>query len=121
MTPLHKGKSVWVYYALRRCLAERRPVILYFKQRCHLFVEEGVYEMSDDFQRAELKSFTWTLVDCDEAQEGVPTYLVPLGTPLFVIFTTSPRRAKWWRLHKTMRPPVVAIMNPWKRKEILRA
>ncbi|EDR03255.1 uncharacterized protein LACBIDRAFT_307487 [Laccaria bicolor S238N-H82] len=115
------GKSVWVYYALRRCFAERRPVIWYFKQRCHLFVEEGVYEMPNDFQRAELKSFIWTFVDSDEDSVGIPDYLVPRGTPLFVIFSTSPRRARWSRLHKTVMAPLVAIMNPWKRKEILRA
>ena len=40
---LHKGKSVWVYYALRRCLAESKPVIWYYCGACYLFVEEGVY------------------------------------------------------------------------------
>jgi hypothetical protein len=70
MTPLHEGKSVWVYYALRRCLAERKPVIWYFKALCYLFVEEGVYEMPVDFQTAELKPFIWTLVDSDEAPGG---------------------------------------------------
>ena len=119
MTPLHKGKSVWVYYALRRCLAERKPVIWYYKRRCHLFVKEGVYEMPDDFQRAQLKQFIWTLVDSDEARE-VPSDLVPLHTPLFVIFSTSPSGDRWSRLHKTVYERCL-IMNPWKRKEILRA
>jgi len=118
MTPLHK--SVWVYYALRRCLAERKLVIWYFKECCYLFVEEGVYEMPADFQTTELKPFIWTLVDSDEAPEAVPPYLVPHSTPLFVIFSTSPRRDRWSCLHKTVRPKHV-IMNPWKRKEILRA
>jgi len=120
MTPLHKGKSVWIYYALRRCLAERRPIIWYFKKFCYLFVEEGVYKMPGDFQTAELKPFIWTLVDSDEAPQGVPDYLVPHTTPLFVIFSTFPRGDRWERLDKTVRP-IVAIMNPWKRKEILRA
>ena len=120
MTPLHKDKSVWVYYALRRCLAERKPVVWYSKERCYLFVEEGVYEMPADFQQANFKSYIWTLVDSDEAPEGVPPYLVPHRTPLSVVFSTSPCGDKWSRLHKTVRP-VVTIMNPWKRKEILRA
>ncbi|EDR06022.1 uncharacterized protein LACBIDRAFT_294749 [Laccaria bicolor S238N-H82] len=114
------GKSVWVYYALRRCLAERKPVIWYSKRCCYMFAEDGVYEMPADFQRANLKSYIWTLVDSDEAPDGVPPYLVPHRTPLFVIFSTSPRDDRWSRLHKTVRP-MVAIMNPWKRKEILRA
>ncbi|EDR05961.1 uncharacterized protein LACBIDRAFT_329135 [Laccaria bicolor S238N-H82] len=113
------GKSVWVYYALRRCLAERKPVIWYYQKHCYLFVEEGVYVMPDHFQKAHFKRFIWTLVDSDEAKEGVPEYLVPHGTRLFVIYSTSPRRDRWSRLHKTVRP-IVAIMNPWERKEILR-
>ena len=75
--------------------------------------------MPDDFQKAHFEQFIWTLVDCDEAQ-GVPESLVPHGTQLFVIFSTTPSRDRWSRLHKTVRP-ITAIMNPWKRKEILRA
>ena len=119
MTPLHEGKSVWVYYALRRCLAERKPVIWCYRTYFYLFVKEGVYGMPDDFQKAHFEQFIWTLVDCDEAQ-GVPESLVPHGTQLFVIFSTTPSRDRWSRLHKTVRP-ITAIMNPWKRKEILRA
>jgi len=35
---------------------------------------------------------------------------------LFVIYTTSPCREWWPRLHKTVRKTVVA-MNPWSRAE----
>jgi hypothetical protein len=76
--------------------------------------------MPDNFQKAEFKTFVWTLVDSDEAKEGVPPYLVPHGTRLSVIYTTSPRKERWSRLHKTTRD-VRVIMNPWTRKEIFRA
>ncbi|KAF8236878.1 hypothetical protein L208DRAFT_1390180 [Tricholoma matsutake] len=38
----HGGKNVWVYYALRLCLAKRKPVILYDNGPL-LFIEDGVY------------------------------------------------------------------------------
>jgi hypothetical protein len=40
-----KGKSVWIYYALRRRLAERQPVMLYYQGMRLLFVDEGVFEI----------------------------------------------------------------------------
>lgn len=44
------GKSVWVYYVLRRRLEERKPVIWYRDGSCLLFVEEGVYQALDKFR-----------------------------------------------------------------------
>ena len=46
---LRAGKSVWIYYALRRFLAERKPVIWYMDQTRYLFVEESVYKVPDEF------------------------------------------------------------------------
>lgn len=39
------GKNIWVYYALRLCLAKRKPVILYDNGPL-LFIEDGVYSPS---------------------------------------------------------------------------
>ena len=113
---LHKGKSVWVYYALRRCLAESKPVIWYYCGACYLFVE-GVYRMPTYF---EIQGFVWTLVDSDSSSEGALPHLADHGTRHFIIYSTAPRRERWSRLHKTMRVTVV-IMNPWTRAEIVRA
>lgn len=114
-----KGKSVWIYYALRRRLAERKPVIWYLEHTCYLFVEEGVYEVPRGFKPSRFQVFVWTLVDSDEAVDGVPPHLVPHGTHHFVIYSTFPRKERWSRLHKTVRT-VTVVMNPWMRKEILR-
>jgi hypothetical protein len=114
------GKSVWIYYALRRCLADRKPVVWLNKGTYHLFVEEGVYAMPADFQQAEFHTILWTLVDSDESKEGVPPYLVMHDTSLFVIYATSPAKERWGRLIKTVRPTRV-IMNPWTRGEMYRA
>ena len=113
------GKSTWVYYALRRRLAERKPVIWYLDQKGYLFVEEGVYVLPDKFGASDFQFWVWTLVDSDEAGEGVPHRFVGHETRHFAIYSTSPSKERWSRLHKTVRNQVF-IMNPWKREEILR-
>jgi hypothetical protein len=113
------GKSVWVYYALCRCLSEKRPVVWLHKKKLHMFVEEGVYDMGTDYLSAKYKTFIWTLVDSDESKE-VPENLMPLSTPFSVIYTTFPAKERWSRMHKTTSNAVV-LMNPWSRSEIHRA
>src|SRR6266571_5811755 len=61
-----KGKSYWVLYALRRRLAEGKPVIWYRASTRFLFVNEGVYETPKDFLSTDLNTRVWTLVDSDE-------------------------------------------------------
>ena len=114
---MKKGKSVWVLYALRRRLAEQKPIIWYRNKNCYLFVEDGVYQAPESFNQSTFRSFVWTLVDSDEAVAGVPERLVTHGTRMFVIYTTSPRQERWSRLHKTVRT-IRVIMNPWTRGEI---
>ena len=115
-----KGKSLWIYYALRRRLAEGKPVIWYYNERRYLFVDAGVFAVPDRFPCSQFNPFIWTLVDSDEVEDGVPTFLVQKGSMHFVIFTTSPRRKRWSRLHKTTSFARV-IMNPWTINEILQA
>jgi hypothetical protein len=111
---------MWIYYAIRRRISERKPVIWYWQKTLFLFVEEGVYESPPDFKLFWLKFITWTMVDSDESQAGIPTDLIPHDTTLFVIFVTSPARNRWSRMEKTVQPLVV-VMNPWTRKEIYQA
>ncbi|KAK2462507.1 hypothetical protein APHAL10511_005477 [Amanita phalloides] len=101
------GKSVWIYYALRRRLAERKPVIWYLDQTRYLFVEEGVYKVPDEFKASHFQVFIWTLVDSDEAKDGVPNHLVTRHTRHSVIYCTSPSRDRWSRLHKTVHNTIV--------------
>ena len=114
-----EGKSVWIYYALRRYLAEKKPFIWYLYQRCYLFVDNGVYEAPPDFKSIDLNGFVRTLVDSDPSISGIPDCLVDCETRHAVIYTTSPCEERWKRLHKTVRD-IIIIMNPWYRKEILR-
>ncbi|KAH9993993.1 hypothetical protein BJV77DRAFT_330428 [Russula vinacea] len=114
------GKSLWVYYALCRCLSGKRPVVWFYKKKLYMFVEEGVYDMGTDYNKADFNTFVWTLVDSDEAESGVPESLVPQSTLFSVIYTTYPAKRRWSRLHKTT-SNIVIVMNPWSRSEIHRA
>ena len=112
-----KGKSMWIYYAIRRRIGERKPVIWYWQQTLRLFVEEGVYESPPDFELFWLKYITWTMVD---SNTGIPRQLIPHDTSLFVIYITPPAKQRWSRMDKTV-VPTVAVMNPWTREEIYQA
>jgi hypothetical protein len=85
-----------------------------------LFVEEGVCRSPPDFELFWLQNITWTMVDSDESEAGVPPHLIPHDTSLFVIYVTSLAKKLWSRMQKTVRPSVV-VMNPWTRKEIYQA
>jgi hypothetical protein len=114
------GKTVWLYYALRRCLAEKRPVIWCYRQKPYMFVEEGVYEMGKHFQEATYKIDVWTLVDSGQSPSGVPIDFVQHNMFFFVIYATPPVKERWSHLHRTVSETVV-VMNPWTRGEIHRA
>jgi hypothetical protein len=105
---------------LRRRCAEKKPVIWYDGKQSFIFVDDGVYKMTSDFDLNEFKIFVWTLVDSDKAKDGVPSDLVRRRTPLFVIYASSPNVHRWKRLHKTVDITTV-IMNPWTWREMLRA
>jgi hypothetical protein len=116
---LSTGKSVWIYYALRRCLAEKRPFTWRRDSSYFLFSIEGV-EMTGQFQRASFKNFVWTFCDSDQSSQGIPEVLISPRSRFFVIFATSPKHKRWSHLNKTNHRKVI-MMNPWKRKEIYRA
>jgi len=115
---VRQGKSFWIYYALRRCLAERKPVIWLHQKVYHLFIDDGVYAVPNDFQPGSFKSVVWTLVDSDESPHGIPPDLIAHGTRLFIMYVTSPAKHRWSRLEKTVPFFAVIIMNPWTKKEI---
>ncbi|KAI9446377.1 hypothetical protein H4582DRAFT_555902 [Lactarius indigo] len=83
----------WVYYALRRRLSEKNPVIWYREGTLFLFVE-GVCQVPEHFRSSGLKTIVWTLVDSDESSRGVPPYLAVRGTKHFIISSTSPQSSR---------------------------
>jgi hypothetical protein len=86
-----------------------------------MFVEEGVYDMGEEFLEATYKSVVWTLIDSDESHTCIPLDFVQRDSPFFVIYASSPAEERWSRVHKTVSFPEVIVMNPWSRSEIHRA
>ncbi len=115
-----KGKSYWVLYALRRRLAEGKPVIWYRDSRRYLFVEEGAFEVPERFRSTTFQTHIWTLVDADESLSGIPSYLAVHDTKHLNIFVSYPQSSRWKPLQSTTQCAVV-IMNPWTRTEISQA
>jgi hypothetical protein len=85
----------------------------------YLFVDEAAYELPERFPTHAFKSPIRTLVDSEEFDQS-PGALVPHHARHFVIFTTSPARSRYSRLHKTVRTCVIHI-NPWSRWEVHQA
>ena len=108
------GKSVWIFYALRRRLGEKKPVMWYYGDMCFLFVDDGVYKKPEAFLLHDFERIVWTLVD---ALGEFPYSLVDQGTQLFAIFTTSLNKMRWKYLHKSTRQ-TICIMDPWSREEM---
>ncbi|KAI0256325.1 hypothetical protein BJV78DRAFT_1358290 [Lactifluus subvellereus] len=111
------GKTYWIRYALRRRLAEGKPIIWYRKNRCYLFAEDGVFLSPSDLSATEFRTFVWTLADSDD---NFPSHLAKQDTRHFIMYTTSPRQERWKPLEKTTHSAVL-IMNPWTREEIFQA
>ena len=113
------GKTLWRWYALRVCCAQKRPVILYSNGICWLFVE-GVFGQPTKFQPSYYKIVIWTLVDSADAPSGPPMGLITHTTRHFVLYTTSPIPSRWDKIHQSMLR-AVCVMNPWTKAEIHRA
>jgi hypothetical protein len=118
---LCKGKSYWIFYAVRRRLGEKKPFIWYFDRKWYLFVEDGVFQCPEDFSTTPFRRVgLWVLADADNAPLGVPTELAQSESKLHTIFTSSPREERWKVLLKTTSCTQL-IMNPWSWDEIYQA
>ena len=117
---LRLGKSVWRWYALRMCCAQRKPVIWYSNDTCWLFVEEGVFRQPTTFDALCYETVVWTLVDSVDTPLGPPTGLIMHGTRHFIIYTSSKTPSRWEKINQSM-TLAVCVMNPWSRAEIHKA
>jgi len=109
------GKSLWIYYAIRRRLSEGKAVVWYFQRKYHLFVEDGVYELPEGFDFCCFKGLIWTLVDSDSVPPSVYVIQDPNN---FLVLATSPEKSLWSPLDKTTSLSL-AIMDPWTEQEVL--
>ncbi|KAF8891473.1 hypothetical protein CPB84DRAFT_1683318, partial [Gymnopilus junonius] len=111
------GKSMWIYYALRRCLGEKQPVIWYRSGEFHLFSNAGVQVIDPEYLRH--PPFTWCFVDAFQA-DSVPPAAAVQDNQVFPIYVTSPKEERWAKLRQA-RTPELIVMNPWTRGELEKA
>ncbi|KAF8523807.1 hypothetical protein JB92DRAFT_3140665 [Gautieria morchelliformis] len=86
------GKTLWIHYALSRCLGQKQPVIWYRAKKFYFF--------SDNAHADSLPAMISDRLNC-----------------LFPIYVTSPKQEHWDKLHQ-QRLKELVIMNPWTRAEL---
>lgn len=112
---------MWLIYALRRRLAEKKPTIWYYTNgSSYLFLAGRVYQLPPGFYYNSFKRGVWALVDADTSSGGAPCALTRIGVLLFLVYASSPDKARWKSFTKT-RMTAQIIMNPWSKEEIHQA
>jgi len=104
------------YYAWRRCLGEKQPVIWFLGGQFHLFSDTA--EIIDPMHLLD-PQYTWCFVDSTDA-DILPTTVYNPIWKLFPIYVTSSKEERWRKLHE-LRFPEVIVMNPWIRTELEKA
>ena len=115
-----KGKSHWIYYAVRRRLGEAKPFLWHFAAAWYLFVKEGVFEYPGRLNPTLFARYIWAFVDGDESPSGVPPGLTAVESNLFTIFTSFPSQDRWKPITKNTHS-ITLIMNPWTWEEMTKA
>lgn len=116
---IYSGKSVWLYYAIRRRLGLKLPTIWYKRGKFIRFTESGVSEDTDapDFEHL-LPEPLWCFIDSAEAPQGIPVGMSGHGLPgVFPIYVSSPHEPRWKKLQQS-KTRVNFIMNPWTWEEM---
>jgi hypothetical protein len=80
---------------------------MYRSLKYYLFVEDGVFEVPSNF-------------DSSASPDGIPLKIAVAGSPIRVIYATSPSSHRWKSLHQVMEKQVI-VMNPWTLWEIHQA
>ncbi|KAK0194477.1 hypothetical protein F5146DRAFT_438160 [Armillaria mellea] len=110
------GKSMFLFYALIRCLQESRDVIFYFSHRTLKFSKDGVQEidLNNFIPYPSIHSPIWCLID-GYGREGPPLDLI--GAYMFPILASSRSDepySGWAQRTAASR----LVMNPWSDEEI---
>ncbi|KAL5527001.1 hypothetical protein ACEPAF_8730 [Sanghuangporus sanghuang] len=116
------GKTVWIQYALRRCIGERRPVMLMTNTRYLFFSESGVEKLPSDAEifdeQKPINETPWCLIDSTSSPKGIPVEMSAAFSPgVNSIYLTSPDSNRWRGLQQS-RTPKLALMNPWSWEEV---
>ncbi|KAK0189984.1 hypothetical protein F5146DRAFT_1201222 [Armillaria mellea] len=108
------GKSMFLFYALVRCLQESRDVMFYFYHQVVRFSKDGVKEIYDDLYQ-HIYAPIWCLMDSFNG-ECPPIELTDHGCILPISISSRPDElhSRW----ADSRIPFRVIMNPWSEQEI---
>ncbi|KAJ6599925.1 hypothetical protein DFH09DRAFT_1355938 [Mycena vulgaris] len=117
------GKSFGAHYFLLYLLGSGKPVFWVQEDGTYYFNAHGVQRLRNlnsvsdfpDVHRALQES--WVLIDAD--QEWMPSKKYAISP--FVIWTSSPRDARWKYFSKAFSPSDRWFMKPWSTKEIAAA
>ncbi|KAK0213770.1 hypothetical protein IW262DRAFT_1467122 [Armillaria fumosa] len=108
------GKSMFLFYALVRCLQESRDVMFYFYHQVVHFSKYGVKEIHEDLYEL-ICAPIWCLMDSFNG-ECPPIELTHHGYILPIFASSRPEElySHW----ADSRCPYRLIMNPWSEQEI---
>ncbi len=110
------GKSVFLFYALIRCLQESRDVIFHFCNRTLMFSKDGVQKIDlNDFPYYSFCSPIWCLIDSYEG--GRPPEPLVDAYAMFPIVASS-RSDEPYSSWVTSRCASRLVMDPWSDQEI---
>ncbi|KAK0431206.1 hypothetical protein EV421DRAFT_2041405 [Armillaria borealis] len=110
------GKSMFLFYALIRCLQESRDIIFYFFRRTLRFSKDGVQRIDlNDFPYDSIHCPIWCLIDsfCGER----PPLQFIRHIYVFPILASS-RPDKPYSSWAKRRIAAQLVMNPWRDQEI---
>jgi hypothetical protein len=110
------GKTFWAFYALRRRIGEKQPILLYQGEKSYLFCSSGVLIVPKTHGFL-FSNKMWTLIDSFQAQDGIPREMATVVAGIFPIYISSPQVVRWSKAGQAWRLRTV-IMNPWTKAEI---
>lgn len=109
------GKSMFLFYALIRCLQESRDVIFYFSRRTLKFSKDGVQEFDlNNFPYHTIYSPIWCLIDSFGGERPPLPLIGACMFPILASSRTDEPYSSWAKRKCTSR----LVMNPWSDEEI---
>ncbi|PBK82417.1 hypothetical protein ARMGADRAFT_737646 [Armillaria gallica] len=110
------GKSMFLFYALIRCLQESQEAILYFFCRTIMFSKDGVEEIDlNNFPYHSIHSPIWCLIDSYCGERPPPQFIShQYILPILASSRSDESYSSWAKRRSASR----LVMNPWSDEEI---
>ena len=116
------GKSLWLYYALVRCLEQGRTVLFQVSpNEAFIFNRHGVFEIPTTVRgrllSGSLSPSTWCLIDSNLQLKSVPDYVTDMS--FFIVQAASPRDDRMEWIRKTTLRWCRYLMKPMTTGELI--